>query len=109
MIRARGIAFASLPNEAADMSTFFDSAGISDIDAKGGDVDGDGGAAGSRKQCGFDSPLGESTGAAVIFGASGGVMEAALRTAVFVLSQRQKQQKEQKEQEGKGKSGKEGR
>ncbi|WP_294139743.1 NADH-dependent [FeFe] hydrogenase, group A6 [uncultured Sanguibacteroides sp.] len=29
----------------------------------------------------FDSPLGESTGAAVIFGASGGVMEAALRTA----------------------------
>jgi NADP-reducing hydrogenase subunit HndD len=30
----------------------------------------------------FDSPLGESTGAAVIFGRSGGVMEAALRTAV---------------------------
>lgn len=29
----------------------------------------------------FDAPLGESTGAAVIFGASGGVMEAALRTA----------------------------
>ena len=29
----------------------------------------------------FDSPLGESTGAAVIFGATGGVMEAALRTA----------------------------
>jgi len=29
----------------------------------------------------FDSPLGESTGAGVIFGASGGVMEAALRTA----------------------------
>eukprot|EP00768_Dysnectes_brevis_P008407 gnl/Dysnectes_brevis/758_a833_2236.p1 GENE.gnl/Dysnectes_brevis/758_a833_2236~~gnl/Dysnectes_brevis/758_a833_2236.p1 ORF type:complete len:575 (-),score=180.27 gnl/Dysnectes_brevis/758_a833_2236:64-1788(-) len=28
----------------------------------------------------FDSPLGESTGGAVIFGASGGVMEAALRT-----------------------------
>jgi iron-only hydrogenase group A len=28
----------------------------------------------------FDSPLGESTGAAVIFGATGGVMEAALRT-----------------------------
>lgn len=29
----------------------------------------------------FDQPLGESTGASVIFGASGGVMEAALRTA----------------------------
>ncbi len=30
----------------------------------------------------FDNPLGEGTGAAVIFGATGGVMEAALRTAV---------------------------
>lgn len=29
----------------------------------------------------FDSPMGESTGAAVIFGISGGVLEAALRTA----------------------------
>ncbi|MBQ9638852.1 MAG: iron hydrogenase small subunit [Bacteroidales bacterium] len=29
----------------------------------------------------FDSPLGQSTGAGVIFGATGGVMEAALRTA----------------------------
>lgn len=29
----------------------------------------------------FDSPLGESTGAGVIFGATGGVMEAAVRTA----------------------------
>ncbi|MBQ7107130.1 MAG: (2Fe-2S)-binding protein [Clostridia bacterium] len=29
----------------------------------------------------FDSPLGEDTGAAVIFGATGGVMEAAVRTA----------------------------
>lgn len=29
----------------------------------------------------FDSPLGQSTGAAVIFGATGGVMEAAVRTA----------------------------
>ena len=29
----------------------------------------------------FDIPLGEDTGAAVIFGATGGVMEAALRTA----------------------------
>ena len=33
----------------------------------------------------FDSPLGSGTGAAVIFGATGGVMEAALRTAYFVL------------------------
>ena len=30
----------------------------------------------------FDSPLGEGSGAGVIFGATGGVMEAALRTAV---------------------------
>ena len=30
----------------------------------------------------FDSPLGESTGAAVIFGATGGVMEAALTNGV---------------------------
>lgn len=34
----------------------------------------------------FDHPLGESTGAAVIFGATGGVMEAALRTAVYKLT-----------------------
>ena len=34
----------------------------------------------------FDDPLGESTGAGVIFGATGGVMEAALRTAVEVLT-----------------------
>lgn len=34
----------------------------------------------------FDNPLGDSTGAAVIFGATGGVMEAALRTAVERLS-----------------------
>ena len=33
----------------------------------------------------FDSPLGESSGAGVIFGATGGVMEAALRTAAAVL------------------------
>lgn len=33
----------------------------------------------------FDNPLGQSTGAAVIFGASGGVMEAALRTAYHVI------------------------
>ncbi len=35
---------------------------------------------------GFDEPLGESTGAGVIFGATGGVMEAALRTAVEKLT-----------------------
>ena len=34
----------------------------------------------------FDDPLGVSTGAAVIFGATGGVMEAALRTAVEKLT-----------------------
>ncbi len=34
----------------------------------------------------FDNPLGEGTGAAVIFGATGGVMEAALRTAVETLT-----------------------
>ena len=34
----------------------------------------------------FDNPLGESTGAAAIFGTSGGVMEAALRTVYFKLS-----------------------
>jgi len=34
----------------------------------------------------FDEPLGVSTGAAVIFGATGGVMEAALRTAYEVVT-----------------------
>lgn len=34
----------------------------------------------------FDDPLGTSTGAGVIFGATGGVMEAALRTAVEKLT-----------------------
>lgn len=34
----------------------------------------------------FDDPLGESTGAGAIFGAAGGVMEAALRTAHFMLT-----------------------
>ncbi|HNR68205.1 MAG TPA: NADH-dependent [FeFe] hydrogenase, group A6 [bacterium] len=34
----------------------------------------------------FDDPLGESTGAGAIFGATGGVMEAALRTAHFFLT-----------------------
>jgi iron only hydrogenase large subunit-like protein len=34
----------------------------------------------------FDSPLGESGGAATIFGVTGGVMEAALRSAYFYLT-----------------------
>ncbi len=33
----------------------------------------------------FDSPLGESSGAGVIFGVTGGVMEAALRTAYYCV------------------------
>ncbi len=39
----------------------------------------------SLKEENFDSPLGESTGAGVIFGVTGGVMEAALRTAYAVV------------------------
>ena len=34
----------------------------------------------------LDSPMGVSTGAGVIFGATGGVMEAALRTAAYLLT-----------------------
>ena len=34
----------------------------------------------------YDDPLGISTGAGVIFGASGGVMEAALRTVYEVVT-----------------------
>ena len=34
----------------------------------------------------FDSPLGSSTGAAVVFGATGGVMDAALRSAHFFIT-----------------------
>ena len=52
MIRARGIAFDTLPEE--------------------GD---------------FDNPLGESTGAGQIFGASGGVMEAIVRTASHFIDE----------------------
>jgi NADP-reducing hydrogenase subunit HndD len=37
----------------------------------------------------FDSIMGESTGAAVIFGATGGVMEAALRTAYEIVTGRE--------------------
>ena len=35
---------------------------------------------------GLDSPMGVFTGAGVIFGATGGVMEAALRTAAYTLT-----------------------
>ena len=34
----------------------------------------------------FDDPFGESTGASVIFGATGGVTEAALRTIFEILA-----------------------
>ncbi len=37
----------------------------------------------------FDNPLGESTGAAAIFGTSGGVMEAALRTAYKIITDKE--------------------
>ena len=37
----------------------------------------------------YDSVMGESTGAAVIFGATGGVMEAALRTAYEIVTGRE--------------------
>jgi len=36
----------------------------------------------------FDSPLGESTGAAIIFGTTGGVIEAACRTAYEVITKK---------------------
>ena len=49
---------------------------------------------------GFDDPLGESTGAGVIFGATGGVMEAALRTAVETLTGEELQNVEFKEVRG---------
>ncbi len=38
------------------------------------------------KETPFDSPLGSGTGAAVIFGATGGVMDAALRSAYFLVT-----------------------
>ncbi len=40
----------------------------------------------SLKKSEFDTPMGESSGAAPIFGATGGVMEAALRTAYEVIT-----------------------
>ena len=48
----------------------------------------------------FDSPLGTDTGAAVIFGASGGVMEAALRTAAEVLAGKKMKSLEYKDVRG---------
>ena len=39
-------------------------------------------------QSDFDNPLGESTGAGVIFGATGGVIEAAVRTAYEVYTKK---------------------
>jgi NADH-quinone oxidoreductase subunit G len=36
----------------------------------------------------FDNPMGESTGASIIFGSSGGVIEAALRTAYEWLTEK---------------------
>jgi NADP-reducing hydrogenase subunit HndD len=39
----------------------------------------------------FDNPLGESTGAGVIFGATGGVIEAAVRTAYELFTKKQLQ------------------
>jgi len=40
----------------------------------------------------FDDPMGESTGAAAIFGTSGGVLEAALRSAHFYLTGKEMEQ-----------------
>lgn len=42
----------------------------------------------SLKDSEFDNPLGESTGAAVIFGATGGVIEAAARTAYELFTKK---------------------
>lgn len=40
----------------------------------------------SLEESAFDSPLGDGSGAGVIFGTTGGVMEAALRTAYFLVT-----------------------
>lgn len=48
----------------------------------------------------FDDPMGESTGAAVIFGATGGVMEAALRTVADILTNESKDEIEYNEVRG---------
>ncbi len=43
----------------------------------------------SLEESAFDSPLGDGSGAGVIFGATGGVMEAALRTSVLPCDRRE--------------------
>ena len=48
----------------------------------------------------FDSPMGEATGAAVIFGTTGGVMEAALRTISETLLNKELEEIEYKEIRG---------
>ena len=48
----------------------------------------------------FDSPMGTDTGAAVIFGTSGGVMEAALRTAAEILAGKKMKSLDYKEVRG---------
>ena len=48
----------------------------------------------------FDDPMGEATGAGVIFGTTGGVMEAAIRTAVDTLENRSIDRIEYKEVRG---------
>ena len=40
------------------------------------------------EECDFDSPLGVGTGAGVIFGVTGGVMEAALRSAYYLVNKK---------------------
>lgn len=49
----------------------------------------------------FDNPMGEATGAAAIFGVTGGVMEAALRTAAESLEKKPLEKLEFKEVRGK--------
>ncbi|MCQ2609678.1 MAG: [FeFe] hydrogenase, group A, partial [Lachnospiraceae bacterium] len=52
------------------------------------------------KNAKFDDPLGESSGAAVIFGTTGGVMEAALRTASDILTGKNNKDVEYKDVRG---------
>lgn len=52
------------------------------------------------KDTDFDSPMGEATGAAAIFGTTGGVMEAALRTAYETITGKELEKVEFKEARG---------
>lgn len=54
----------------------------------------------SLEESQFDSPLGEGTGAGVIFGTTGGVMEAALRTVYEVVTKKNLERIEFKEVRG---------